>query len=224
MLGAIAIVPSAPVLVPQLAGSAAAELTDLRTAVITAARTLSERWIAVGSGAEDAVFGPDSVGTFAGFGVDLVVGLSARAATPVVLPLPGLIAGWLRGRAEPDARVQVRVYADPESAPARGARLRTEIEQTAEPVGVLVLADGANTLSRAAPGGFQPADIDLQRTLDDALARGDTGALTGLPAQVVGRVGLAVLSGLAGPGPRSTTEFYRGAPYGVGYFAGVWQL
>jgi hypothetical protein len=32
-----------------------------------------------------------------------------------------------------------------------------------------------------------------------------------------------VLAGLAEPEARSCTEFYRGAPYGVGYFVGVWQ-
>ncbi|MCV7091033.1 hypothetical protein H7H80_15295, partial [Mycobacterium interjectum] len=37
MLGAIAIVPSAPVLVPELAGAAAAEVADLTAAVLAAA-------------------------------------------------------------------------------------------------------------------------------------------------------------------------------------------
>ena len=32
-----------------------------------------------------------------------------------------------------------------------------------------------------------------------------------------------VLAGLVEPAPRSAKELYRGAPYGVGYFAGVWQ-
>jgi len=38
----------------------------------------------------------------------------------------------------------------------------------------------------------------------------------------VGRVAYQVLAGLAGRPPRSAKELYRGAPYGVGYFAGVW--
>ncbi len=32
-----------------------------------------------------------------------------------------------------------------------------------------------------------------------------------------------VLAGLIGTAPRSAEELYRGAPYGVGYFVGVWQ-
>ncbi|MGH3563034.1 MAG: hypothetical protein ACRDTN_14895 [Mycobacterium sp.] len=223
MLGAIAIMPSAPVLVPELAGTAAAELAGLRAAVFAAAASLPSPWVAVGAGPIDAVFGPDSVGTFAGFGVDVAVRLSPQAEEPADLPLCALMTGWVRGQAQPDARVQAHVYADPDTAAARGKQLRAEIERSPGPIGALVVADGANTLTAAAPGGYHPRDVDLQRALDDALARGDVGALAGLPGQIVGRVAFAVLAGLAGPGPRSTKELYRGAPYGVGYFAGVWQ-
>lgn len=55
------------------------------------------------------------------------------------------------------------------------------------------------------------------------MVSGDLAVLTRLPAQVLGRVAFQVLAGLAEPGPRSAKEFYRGAPHGVGYFAGVWQ-
>src|SRR5574337_685505 len=215
--------PSAPVLVPELAGAAAAELADLRTAVLTAAKSLPTRWVAVGAGPADAMFGPDSVGTFAGFGVDVLVRLSAQASRRADLPLCALMAGWLRGRARPDACVRTYVFADPATGAARGSRLRARIDRSAEPIGVLLIADGANTLTAAAPGGHHPHDVDVQRALDNALARGDTAALVNLPAQVVGRAGFAALAGLTGLGPRTATELYRGAPYGVGYFVGVWQ-
>ena len=104
-----------------------------------------------------------------------------------------------------------------------GRQLRSEIDQADEPTGVLIVADGANTLTPAAPGGHRPDDVEVQRTLDDALACGDVSALTRLPEQVGGRVAFGVLAGLAGPAPRSAKELYRAAPYGVGYFAGIWQ-
>ena len=91
------------------------------------------------------------------------------------------------------------------------------------PVGVLVVADGANTLTPPAPGGYDPDSIPVQAALDDALAGGDAAALTGLPESVVGRVAYQVLAGLPNRSPRSAKELYRGAPYGVGYFAGVWH-
>jgi hypothetical protein len=231
-LGAIAIIPSAPVLVPELAGSAADEVAELRAAVVAAAASLPLRWVVVGVGTSDTtdvVLGPENVGTFAGFGAELVVRLSSRASEseqPVGLPLCALFAGWLRGQAQPDAHIEVRVYGgghNVEAALDLGRQLRKEIDQMAEPTGVLVVADGANTLTPAAPGGYHPGDADVQLALDEALACGDVVALTRLPGQVVGRVAFQVLAGLAEPAPRSAKELYRAAPYGVGYFAGVWQ-
>lgn len=214
--------PSAPLLVPELAGTAT-EAAQLRAAALAAAAALPARWVAVGAG-PDAVYGPDSAGGFGGFGADVAVRLSPGAHVSVDLPLCALVAGWVRGQVAPDAEVVVHSCADPATAPATGRRLRAEIEQAAEPVGVLVLADGANTVTPAAPGGYQPADVGCQRALDDALAGGDVTGLTALPPQVVGRAGFAALAGLAGAAPRAVSTLYRDAPYGVGYFVGVWQL
>jgi hypothetical protein len=228
VLSTIAIIPSAPVLVPELAGAAADEVAELRAAMVAAVAALPPRWVVVGVGAADVVVGPDSVGTFAGFGADLVVRLSPEAiGEPVELPLSALMTGWMRDQAQPDARAEVRVYAanqDAEAALAIGRQLRNEIDRLAEPAGVLVVADGANTLTPKAPGGHHPNDVDVQRALDDALACGDVATLTRLPGQVNGRVAFGVLAGLAEPAPRSAKELYRAAPYGVGYFTGVWQL
>jgi hypothetical protein len=227
VLSTIAIIPSAPVLVPELAGAAADEVAELRAAMVAAVAALPPRWVVIGVGTEDVVVGPESVGTFAGFGVDLVVRLSPQATgQPGELPLCALIAGWMRAQAQPDARAEAGVYAghhDAATVLALGRQLRDEIDQSAEPTGVLVVADGANTLTPAAPGGHHPGDEDVQLALDDALACGDVAVLTRLPGQVVGRVAFGVLAGLAEPAPRSAKELYRAAPYGVGYFAGVWQ-
>ncbi|MDZ4270765.1 MAG: hypothetical protein U1D00_34710, partial [Mycobacterium sp.] len=153
MLSAIAIVPSAPVMIPELAASAATETADLRDAALSAVSVLPARWIAVGVGSADCVAGPESLGTFAGYGADVRVGLSGGAVesggTPVQLPLCVLIAGWLRGISAPDAAAEVRVYSgdhEGDTAMGFGRRLRAEIAQTDDPVGVLIVADGANTL------------------------------------------------------------------------------
>lgn len=230
MLSAIAIVPSAPVLVPELAGTAAAEVADLAAATLAAAAMLPDRWVVIGVGPDDDVLSPHVAGTFAGFGADVRVRLSPQsdeAAPPMALPVCALLAGWVRGQAQPHATAQVRVYRadhDADTALSLGTHLRGEIDRLAEPVGVLVVADGANTLTPAAPGGYDPDNDDAQQALDDALAGGDIAALRRLPRQILGRVAFQVLAGLAEPGPRSAKELYRGAPYGVGYFAGAWQL
>jgi hypothetical protein len=232
VLSTIGIMPSAPLLVPELAGAAAAEVADLEAAVREAAALLPQRWIAVGTGSEDCVLDSNAVGTFAGFGVDVPVRLSPPCGIPPEvsavseLPLCALMAGWVRGQTEPEATVQVRVYRGDHAADtalACGRKLRAEIDLLPEPIGVLIIADGANTLTPAAPGGYHPDDADAQLALDDALAAGDVAALTRLPAPILGRVAFQVLAGLTEPGPRSVKELYRAAPYGVGYFAGVWQ-
>ncbi len=219
-------IPSAPVMVPELAGAAAAEVADLRQAVCTAAASLPTRWVAVGVGSADAVIGPRQAGTFAGYGVDIRVALSPDNGVPGQLPLCALITGWVRGQAKPQAHAEVRVYADDhgvDAALSRGRQLRGEIDEAADPVGVLIVADGAHTLTPPAPGGYDPDSVPVQHALDEALAGGDAAALTRLPDTIVGRVAYQVLAGLAEPAPRSVKEFYRGAPYGVGYFVGVWQ-
>ncbi len=227
VLSAIAFVPSAPVLVPELATGATSELQYLHAAVRAATAELPERWFVVGTGAADNVIGPGAVGTFGGYGVDVRVALSPRAAgQPRALPLCALVAGWVRTTTAPEASAEVWVYAadhGPDAALARGRALRAEVDAIAEPVGVLVVADGANTLTASAPGGHDPDSVPLQAALDDALSVGDTDALTRLPDGIVGRVAYQVLAGLAGPSPLSARELYRGAPYGVGYSVGVWM-
>lgn len=234
MLSGIAIIPSAPVLVPELAGAAAAEVADATAACLAAASLLPRRWVVVGAardGTDDErLLGPESTGTFAGFGVDLRVRLSPAVTVvreePAALPVCALLAGWVRGEAQPAASAQVRVYRgdlDADDAVARGRRLRADLDRDAEPTGVLVVADGANTLTPAAPGGHDPGNAAAQAALDDALATGDLAAVRRLPDQILGRVAFQVLAGLAEPGPRAAEELYRGAPFGVGYFAGAWQ-
>ncbi|WP_431232636.1 hypothetical protein ACQ856_24975 [Mycolicibacterium psychrotolerans] len=226
MLSAVVLTPSAPVLVPELAGAAAAEVAEFRDAALTAAAVLPDRWVAIGVGAADEAIDDDTRGTFAGYGVDVPVALSPDAPAGVrALPLCALFTGWLRGQANPSARARVRVYDadhDAERALELGRLLRAEIDATDDPVGVLVVADGANTLTPPAPGGYDPDAAAVQAALDDALAAGDCAALAGLPDGIVGRVAYQVLAGLMDSGPQEATELVRGAPYGVGYFVGIW--
>ncbi|AQA05853.1 hypothetical protein BVC93_29730 [Mycobacterium sp. MS1601] len=218
MLVAASIIPSAPLLVPELAG-AAAETADLREAVLSAAAALPQTWIAVGVGARDEVWGPDAAGTFAGYGVDVEVMLGPEATTQAELPLCALVTGWVRGQVRPDARARVHAVT---TAPGALLRVRADIDSHDEPVGLLVVADGCNTLTPSAPGGHDPDATGVQAALDDALCSADTAALSALPDGVVGRAAFAVLAGLM-PTPRSVGEFYRGAPFGVGYTVCVWQ-
>lgn len=227
MLSAIALIPSAPVMVPELATSAAAELAELRAAVFAAAAELPSRWVAIGVGPTDEVIGSHAVGTFGGYGADVRVAMSTRSdRAPERLPLCALITGWVRGQACPNALAEVRAYSDEHDVDAAlvfGRALRAELDERSDSVGVLVVADGANTLTQPAPGGYDPDSVAVQAALDDALGAGDAAALIDLPTGIVGRVAYQVLAGLTEPRPAAARELYRDAPYGVGYFVGVWQ-
>lgn len=235
---AAALVPSPPLLVPELTGSSATETADLRAAAVDAVTQLTskvDRWLAVGVDHTEGTFGATTVGTFRGFGVDVVVRLSDRALpTPPdpELPLSVLIAGWLRGTAAPDTAVEVRTVpadASPRWCAMLGAELRRELDAASEDWGVLVLADGANTLTAKAPGSFDQRAEAVQRGIDDALAAADVDALANLEADLCaavgarGRAAWQVLAGVVGADTITATELYRLAPFGVGYYVGTWS-
>ncbi|MGY4101743.1 hypothetical protein ACW2Q0_19635 [Nocardia sp. R16R-3T] len=249
-----ALVPSPPILVPELcgavAGAAGPDADDapavLRAAALTAAGALAattRHWTVVSVGATAQVVGPDAVGTFRGFGADVRVALSEDALsrsrrTPGAAdprqPLPALIAGWLRGQVAPEVvAVTTLVVADtPADECARiGGRLRTALDGSPEPTGVLVVADGAATLTLKAPGYLDERAADVQRELDRALAEGDTAGLLALDpalcAELVlsGRAAYQVLAGLfaADPIAPSVETLYSDAPFGVGYQVSLWR-
>lgn len=244
MLTAAAFVPSPPLLVPQLAGAAASETDRLRQAALEACGRLADActdWTAIGvveTGRGPVDVPAESCGTFRGFGLDIEVALSetAPADPDPEMPLAALVAGWLRGSTAPSARVRVRTLAadTPTDECVRlGARLRAELDAFTTPHGLLVIADGANTLTDKAPGAFDERSAELQAALDRALADGDPAALGALDADLCAAVGLSgraawqVLSGVFGGGsgavqPRKAESLYSGAPYGVGYHVGMW--
>ncbi|SDC98916.1 hypothetical protein [Rhodococcus tukisamuensis] len=237
MFTAAALVSAPPLLIPELAGAAAAETADLRAASLAVAarlRELAPHWTVVGVGATEAELGPDTSGSFAGFGADVRVALSpdAAASSRRDLPLAVLVAGWLRAHAAPDAAAHAIVVAadtSPVYCAEVGARLRARLDAAAEPHGVLVVADGATTLTAKAPGAFDDRAPGAQAELDAALTAGDLEFLRQLDPVacadlgIEGRAAWQVLAGLFGDdAPRCRTD-YQGAPYGVGYHVGTWE-
>ncbi|MCZ4518447.1 hypothetical protein O4220_07950 [Rhodococcus ruber] len=238
MFRAAALVPSPPLLVPELTGCSAAETADLRAAAVAAVTQLTstvDRWMAIGVDHTEGTYDATAIGTFRGFGVDVVVQLSDRPSpTPPdpELPLSVLIAGWLRGTTEPDSAVEVRTV--PADASAQwcaifGAELRRELDASSESWGILVLADGANTLTAKAPGSFDERADAIQQRIDDALAAADVDVLANLDVElcaavgVTGRAAWQVLAAAVGSDTVTATELYRLAPFGVGYYVGTWS-
>lgn len=242
------LIPSPPVLVPELcggspvddAGHPAARVPELRAAVLAAGRVLAasaRRWTVVGTGAAEATLEADAAGTFIGFGADVRVGLSEVALSGAAdpdLPLPALIGGWLRGEVAHNAVAEARIVdtrADPQYCAEAGAKLRRELDASPENRGVLVVADGAATLSTRAPGYLDPRAEGVQERIDRALAAGDRSGLAALDDRlcaeldVSGRAAFQILAGLFDvddTAPQVETH-YGAAPFGVGYQVSVWR-
>ncbi|WP_280233045.1 hypothetical protein [Nocardia cyriacigeorgica] len=238
-----ALVPSPPILVPELCGglTAGAAVAEVRAATLAAVGELAavtSHWTVLGVGACDRVAGPETVGSFRGFGVDRAVAFTgtgpATTGADPELPLPVLIAAWLREQVAPDAVADAWIVAadSPVDRCAElGAKLRAELDADPRPHGVLVVADGATTLSTSAPGYFHPRAADRQAVLENALSAGDRGGLLALdPAECaeVGLQGRAAYQMLAGVFAADATDpavdtRYQDAPFGVGYQVSVWR-
>ncbi|MFC4374670.1 hypothetical protein ACFO5K_11230 [Nocardia halotolerans] len=248
MFSIAALVPSPPILVPELCGRSVTAggapddpTTLLRAAALDAAATLAaraERWTVVGVGEHDRNFAATARGTFRGFGAEVLVGLGpsgpADGRADAQLPLPVLIAGWLREQVAPGISVCARLLAA-DTAPAQcartGAALRTELDADPVPHAVLVVADGAATLSIDSPGYLDERARPVQDALDTALRTGARTALADLDPtlcdqlRLEGRAAYQALGGLfaADPADPLVRTLYQGAPYGVGYDVSLWQ-
>ena len=236
MFTAAALVPSTPLLVPELGGADLSASEELRTAAVKAAAQLAgaaDAWTVLGVGHDDRIVAPDAVGTFAGFGVDVRVSLSPEVSgvPDRDLPLPALIGGWLRDQVAATTSATVRIVAadaSPIACAEIGTQLRRELDAESRRHGVLVVADGATTLTPKAPGSYDPASLDFQTELDAALADADRAAIAQLDPVVCaefgadGRAAWQVLAALFDHRPVSST-LYSAAPFGVGYFVGTWR-
>ncbi|MFD0207308.1 MULTISPECIES: class III extradiol dioxygenase subunit B-like domain-containing protein [Saccharothrix] len=228
MISRLVVVPHPPLLVPELVSGAAADTEPVRSACLDVARDLASHspdWVAVGVDPS----GPRTVegvsGTFRGFGVDVRVSLTASPgpADPTDdLPLPALIAAWLRERV--GART-VRVHLVPPDLPtsdcvALGRRL-------AGVPAVLILGDGSHRHGDLAVGRPDDRAGPFDEDVREALATADTAALRALDpgtAAELGAAGRAAWQVAAGiPGPWRCTRSAFQAPFGVGYHFAVWE-
>lgn len=237
----MAVVPSAPLMVPQLTVGGVGESAEMREACLEVVRemaTVADRWVVLGAHpvadrrARRTVEGA-GYGSWIGFGVDVRVSLTPEpGGTPRAdLPLPVLIAGWLRGQAAAHVSATVELV-DPGLPPADCERAGKELAGRIGPgTAVLVVGDGATTHTEKAPGYLDeragPFETDARR----ALADGDPDGLLALDAALaaelnaIGRAPWQVMAGLAaatGSGWDGRMH-YSGAPYGVAYHVATWR-
>jgi len=230
VLSTVVVVPEPPLLLPELATGAAAETAALRAACRDAARRLaaaSDCWIAVGAdpgGRRTVESG--ARGSFIGFGVDVVVGLGPHAAGAVdpAMPLPLLVAGWLRDGLPVTVRGElVAPDADPAACLALGAELARDA------TALLIVGDGAATHTEKAPGYLDERAGPFDDVVAGALATADPAALAALDPVTaaelwaVGRAPWQVLAGATRDTAWTGELLHSSRPYGVGYHVAVWQ-
>ncbi|WP_040535873.1 hypothetical protein [Gordonia namibiensis] len=239
MLAAVVFVPSAPLLVPELAGPSAFDTEPVRSAVRDAlAETASsgiDRWVVLG--ASDApVTGPveeSGSGSFARFGVDVRVSVSDR--TGPRMSLSALIGAWLREWASlgPTSTWIVGRETSPAECAVLGADLGARLEESPERIGLLVVGDGSTALTPKAPGGGRrDSAVALNESIVAAIGAADMRALAALRPEscdtegIGGRVAwqvaaAAVESRGSGVVPKRS---YADAPFGVGYVVATWTV
>lgn len=236
VLARVAIVPHPPILVPEVAAGAAGEIAALREACLVAARALASdcrHWVAVGSG-DPAATG--TAGTMRGYGADVAVALTPDPVPPRDdLPLSLLVASWLRAQVDAAGLVVSAAPVPPGTAPVDCARIGRELAAglvgTAEPVGLLVLGDGAATHTARAPGYFDPRAAGFDARVAAALGSPDLGALLALDAGLSDELGVAGREAwqVGAAAAQASAARWRGkllhsaAPYGVAYHVALWE-
>jgi hypothetical protein len=247
----VAVVPQPPLMLPQLTAGRAAESEPMRAACLeVAARlaTVADRWIVVAADPGGRLSMDHPVGgTFLGYGVDVPVTLAPGARAPVGvaeavrddLPLPLLIAGWLRGQVAQGVVVSAELV--PPDLPTEdcrrlGARIAARSASAPAPEALLVVGDGATTHGEKSPGYLDRRAEPFDAAVAAALAAADPAGLLALDAglalelNAVGRAPWQVLAGVVEAQREARREMtwsgellYSAAPFGVAYHVALWQ-
>jgi hypothetical protein len=222
---AVAFCPCPPLLVPAVAGRAAADTAVLRAACAAAvdAALATRPEVVVVVGGEDGCgrFGDGDGGDLRGYGVDLDVPFAGRVRPGGRrTPLAHTIGAWLLHEAG---------YAGPRLGVGPGD-LADALGDLPRPVAVLAVGDGSARRSLKAPGHLDPAAQPFDDAVAAALAAGDPGALAELdPAEGARLLAAgvpawrAVGAALAGREVRGRLHAHE-APFGVGYLVADWSV
>jgi hypothetical protein len=219
----VAFCPCPPLLLPQVAGRAAADTAGLRAACAEAVEeVLAARpeVVVVVAPDADGRYGPGDGGDLRGFGVDVEVPLAGgRRPDGRTTPLGLTVGAWLLDAA---GHAGARIGVGPQD-------LARAVAGLPGPVGVLAMGDGSARRSLKAPGHLDGAAAPFDAAVAAALAAGDAAALAGLDAAEgerlmaagvpVWRAVGALLAGREVTGRLLADQ----APFGVGYLVAAWQ-
>ncbi|NJP68806.1 hypothetical protein [Streptomyces spiramenti] len=243
MLVAAAVCPAPPLLVPDVAAGAAAELEALRghcrRALDAVAEARPDRLVVVGGGTADVTRYPQGTpGSFRGFGVPLTVRLpGGDDGAAGTLPTPLAVAAWLLADARWSA-TPVTALGVPDDLPAeRCLALGEELAAGPTRTALLLAGGGSNCRTLKAPGYLDERGEPFDESVARALAAADHRALAAVDRELASAVGAdgaapwQVLAGAArrtaqpsgtAPAPLAGRLLHHEAPYGVGYLVATW--
>ena len=248
MLVAAAVLPHPPLLIPELAAGASHEMDQVRSACFDALKQVMaadcDLVYLVGAGVERATFTAGTRGSTAGFGVTVAVALPGApdaevSGTDPGMPLSLTVGAWLMSQAgwRDVAATPVIGEVIPVDATASDAEeLGRALAASADRVAMVVMGDGASTLSVKAPGYLVPGAREWQDEATRALGSADVAAVAALSADdaeqygAAGRAAWQVLAGAvsgatsvgAVDAPWVADLLADEAPYGVAYVVASW--
>ena len=236
MLVAAAVCPHPPLLVPDLAAGAAAELDGLRAAcdaaVASVLATEVDLLVVLGDAPADGPFPSGAWGSLAPYGPasqprSCNGGLDGE---PASLPLSLTIGRWLLDRQESGPADPLLFGVSASADAARCQSLGATLANRAPRVAMLVMGDASARRSLKGPGYLDERAAAYDGAVGRALAAADTSDLLTLDLAlsaellVAGRAAWQVLAGAAEAGSWSGAVTFDEAPYGVTYLVATWTL
>ncbi len=248
MLIAAAVVPGPPAFVPELVGSVAHELDDLRQAADAAVTravsnlhaVLGDSPISGSTAVQLVIVGPGQPGEFAAagpvsfgsFGRDVSIpALAEGESTDNELPTPLMVARYLASRDVATHPEHTGLWAMARWITTSGADSTTLGEQLRDdgtPVALILVADGALCHGPKAPRAEDPRAEAYDEEVCAALGSGEVGRLARIDAGLGEELGASgpqvwpvLFTAAAGDGIGEV--LWHGAPYGVGWVVSEWR-
>jgi len=239
VLIAAAFVPATPLLVPEVASGAAAELDELRAAALSAVGSVlaaePTEIVVIGPAPRTGPYPTAATWSFAGFGVPRGGGLAGHGGgTDEVLPAALSVGRWLLARVGEES-VPVQAFGiTAHDEPARCRDLGLVLATRSARVGVVVVGDGSACRGPKAPGSFDERADAFDDAWIAALTGIDRDALAQLDASlaadllVSGRAPWQVAAAMASEVETGDAEgwdaelLHREDPYGVMYAVATW--
>lgn len=222
-----AVCPHPPLLVPEVAGGAAAELDDLRAACLAAIDQLAgaDSLVIVGSGPVTGTrYDASAGGSFGPYGAH---GVTVGSGDPV-LPLSLAVGAWLIDQSKAAGMPRTSLTVAVDAPPASCLELGRQLAHGPERLGLLVMGDGSPRRSEHSPVHLHPRAELFDSTVAAALELADTATLAALDPDLAaelhaaGRAPWQVLAGATATAGLQGNLGYHAAPYGVGYFVATW--